>query len=374
MLDLSPKRNLGTPGPAGFRYLSFVWKYVMRIGIVFHKNAFAPPSGIDLVRLRAISLGLIRKGVEAEIIAPVQTEGTIEGVIPVRKLDVLNSPNQYDLVKTCYHDSIMLIRGYQGPVISRIVRVVDQKLPERDDAAREKLLHCQEMIKKRAVALVLNNKENEDRWRDLYGDEPQIILVPTGCPAEIPKPHRNPFQPGEQAILFLGSVASPRMVRMLNEAARNIADFGRIHLIGLNKAGMYGGDEDCRLDPIIVDHGELSEAAIWDYIQHARIGLALATGPYPFDNDVSKIFNYLRGGLPVLSEEQIVNNYLIRQTGLGRIFRFDDMNDLTVQAKALIMGPVPTDKRVVMRFMAEEHSWDKRVETYLELFRAILHN
>jgi glycosyltransferase involved in cell wall biosynthesis len=345
----------------------------MRIGIVFHKNPFAAPTGIDLVRLRAISLGLINRGVEAEIIAPVETEGVIEDSIPVRKLDVLDKPNVYDLIKTSYHDSIMLIGGFRGPVVSRIVRVVDERLPERDDAARERLLLCQEMIKKRAAALVLNNKENRERWINLYGSQPPITLVPTGCPSEIPKPRSNPFLSGERAILFLGSLASPRMVSMLNKAARMLSDLGRIHLVGLNKACMYGGGKDCALDPLIEDHGELPEDAIWDYIRYASIGLAFATGPHAFDNDISKILNYLRGGLPVLSEEPIVNNDLIRQTGFGKIFRFDDINDMAKKARELIKEEYEGDREAVMRFMAQEHSWDKRVEVYLKLFQTILY-
>jgi glycosyltransferase involved in cell wall biosynthesis len=344
----------------------------MRIGIVFHKNPFAASTGIDLVRLRAIALGLIHRGVEAEIIAPVGTEGFLEESIPVRKLDVLDKPNDYDLVKTCYHDSMMLIRGFQGPVVSRIVRVVDDRLPERDEAVRQRLLLCQEMIKKRATALVLNNKENRERWINLYGYRPPITLAPTGCPSEIPEPRRNPFPPGERAILFLGSLASPRMVSMLNEAARMLSDLAQIHLVGLNKAHMYGGGKDCALDPLIKDHGELPEDAIWDYVRYASIGLAFATGPHAFDNDISKILNYLRGGLPVLSEEPILNNDLIRQTGFGKIFRFGDIDDMAAKAKELIKNPRQADREAAMRFMVQEHSWDKRVEVYLNLFHTIL--
>jgi glycosyltransferase involved in cell wall biosynthesis len=173
--------------------------------------------------------------------------------------------------------------------------------------------------------------------------------------------------------LFLGSLASPRMVSMLNEAARMLSDLGRIHLVGLNKAHMYGGGEDCALDPLIKDHGELPEDAIWDYIRYAAIGLAFATGPHAFDNDVSKILNYLRGGLPVLSEEPIVNNDLIKQTGFGKIFRFGDITDMAAKARELIMDPHQRDREAVMQFMVQEHSWDKRVEVYLKLFQAILY-
>ena len=52
----------------------------MRIGIVFHKDPFVPPTGIDLIRLRAIAGGLRRTGVDAEIIAPAASTTAVEVV------------------------------------------------------------------------------------------------------------------------------------------------------------------------------------------------------------------------------------------------------------------------------------------------------
>ena len=344
----------------------------MRIGIIFHKNPFAPPTGIDLVRLRAIAGGLIRRGVDAEIISPVDKEGMIDQIIPVRGLKALSIRGRYDLVKTSYHFSLELVGEYQGPLVSRVVRVVDGHLPERDEAFRERLLKCQEMIRHRASVLVLNNRENRDRWGRLYGNEPPVVLVPTGCPAHIPRSRGNPYLLNEKVALFLGSISAPRMAALLNEAARRLKDRCRIHLVGLNKACLYGSLEECTLDPLIVDHGELPEDEVWDYIRHAHMGLAFATGPHAFDNDVSKILNYLRGGLPVLSEEPILNNELIRQTEYGKTFSYGDANELA-SAALEVLERSPLEKRSwVMNFMATEHSWDRRVDAYVELFREIL--
>ncbi len=344
----------------------------MRVGIVFHKNPFSEPTGIDLVRLRAIAGGLIKRGIQAEIISPVTEEGTIAGSIPVRTLDVLTkSTSRYDAIKTSYHYSIELIRDYAGPVVSRIVRVVDDRLPERDEPFRQRLLECQQLIRDRASVLILNNPENRDRWKAMYGDKPRVELIPTGCPANIPEIGGNPYNEKKPVMLFLGSVAAPRMVRMINHAASALNGLCAVHLVGLNKACLYGGDENCVLNPLVLDHGELQEQAIWDYIRHASIGLALATGPHAFDNDVSKILNYLRGGLPVLSEELIVNNELVRKTGLGTTFAFDDAEDLAKKAGDLLRTDFQDKKQRVMEFMAHEHSWDKRVSAYSALFRSV---
>lgn len=343
----------------------------MKIGIVFHKDPFRPPNSIDIVRLRAISAGLIEKDIEAEIIAPVQMAGLLDNRIRVCPVRVLSQRGRYDVVKTSYHYSIELLDRYSGPVISRIVRVVDERLPVRDEVNRKRLLKCQSMIRDRSEVVVLNNMENQYRWQSLYGARLRTELIPNGCPEEIPRVKANPYHSHEKVILFLGSVAAPRMVDMLNQAAHLLAGKARIHLVGLNKASMYGDGKDYRLDSLIVNHGELIESETWNYIYHAHVGLALATGIDVFDNDISKIVNYLRGGLPVLSEDPVLNNDMIRRTGYGKVFRYGDAEDLVVQCKELINNPPMQKKDSVMAYMIREHGWHQRVNTYARLFQSI---
>ncbi|MFH0994216.1 MAG: hypothetical protein V1844_01770 [Pseudomonadota bacterium] len=341
----------------------------MKVGMVFHKDPLAPPSSIDLIRLRAISSGLIRKGIETEVLAPVNHDGVMEGSIPVRPLHHIVK-GHYDIIKTCYHFSIELIQDYKGPIVSRIVRVVDGRLPERDEKWRERLIRCQERISQRASVIILNNVENKRRWQLFHGQALPVVLVPTGCPLQIPPPRKNPFDEKERTILFLGSIAAPRMITIMNTLVARLEHSARIHVVGLNKAHWYGAGEGGDIHPSIVQHGEVLEEDIWDYIYHADMGLALATGPHAFDNDLSKIYNYLRGGLPVLSEAPVVNNDLIQQTGLGRIFRFDDMADLIANAISLLDNPpTPERRNAVMAFMSTEHSWERRVAVYEHLFK-----
>ncbi|MBW1712452.1 MAG: hypothetical protein JRJ59_04830, partial [Deltaproteobacteria bacterium] len=195
------------------------------------------------------------------------------------------------------------------------------------------------------------------------------VLTPTGCPARIPALGANPFPPGERVILFLGSLAANHMAEMINQAARKLAGRARIHLVGLNKTQLYGPRAE--LDPLIIVHRERPEEEVWDFIRWADLGLALATGRLAFDNDVSKIYNYLRGGLPVLSEAPILQNKLIRETGLGAVFKFGDGDDLVAQALKLLAHP-PAGRERVMAFMAQSHSWETRVETYVRLMKDIL--
>jgi hypothetical protein len=347
-----------------------------KVGILFHKNPLSAPASIDIIRLRAISGGLIRKGIPTEILAPVAQNSILDGTIPVRPLSQLME-GRYDILKTCYHFSMELIQDFShfhfpGPIVSRIVRVVDDHLPERDEPWRERLLHCQEIIRRQSSVLVVNNMENKIRWQRLYGKHIPVVLVPTGCPRQIPEPRSRPFDSGKRIILFLGSIAASRMIPLMNTLAQRLAPTAQIHIVGLNKLHWYGQGKAAALHPAIIQHGEISEDRTWDYIHHADIGLALATGPHPFDNDLSKIYNYLRGGLPVLSESPVVNTDLIQQTELGRIFHFGDMDNLLAQAMALLTHPPSPEKRkAAMHFMASKHAWEHRVETYIKLFTSL---
>lgn len=343
---------------------------IMKIGIVFHKNPISEPVGIDLVRLRAIAKGLAERGALVDIIAPVPFETDLDG-IPVKTPEALRT-GRHDIIKTCYHYSMELLGDHSGIVVSRIVRVVDEKLPERDEPCRKRLLECQELIRRKSSVLALNNVENAERWEALYGQKMRIVTVPTGCPAIIPPRRNNPYPAGKIIMLFLGSLAAPRMIDMINGAAERLPDPMEIHFVGRNKTGMYGGSAKDALHPSIVRHGEMPEDRIWDYIRFAHLGLALATGPYAFDNDVSKILNYLRGGLPVLSESPIVNNDLITITGWGIVFSYGNVEDLVSRASALVASAPPRKKQDVIEYMISNHSWKNRVDTYMGLFNDLL--
>lgn len=344
----------------------------MRVAVVFHKNPFVAPTGIDLVRLRAIASGLISKGIETEVIAPVQHSGMIDGNIPVYGLNHFAKSGPYDIVKTCYHDSIKLVPAKNKNIVSRIVRVVDSTFPERDSLFRTKLLDCQKLISDRAALVIFNNQENRSRWIKFYGGVVQTALVPTGCPLVIPPPVRNPYHTHKKVLLFLGSIAAGRILHMLNQLAEHVTDVAEIHLVGLNKACMYGNDFGLELSSLIVNHGQKPEHEIWDYIYNADAGLAFATGPQPFDNDMSKIYSYLRGGLPTLSEEPILNNELVLGLEYGSVFGYGDLAALISRCRDLLINP-PIEKRDhVMGRMAADHSWDRRVDQYIELFNQLV--
>ena len=60
--------------------------------------------------------------------------------------------------------------------------------------------------------------------------------------------------------------------------------------------------------------GKVAAEAVWDGQRAARAGVVLAQGPAQ-DNESSKIYYYLRTGLPVVCERPVPNAWLIEETG-----------------------------------------------------------
>ena len=105
---------------------------------------------------------------------------------------------------------------------------------------RPALLECQRLIGKRAKALIVNNVENEERWLRLYGGKLSVATIPNGCPIHIPPLFQPLPVPAQSPYPFLGSLAAPRMIELLNELAWRLRDRCRIHIVGSNKAHLYG--------------------------------------------------------------------------------------------------------------------------------------
>ncbi len=342
----------------------------MRVGLLFPHDPGARPPGIDLARLAALARGLRALAVTAHILAPVGRAGRLEG-LPVRPLAALREAGAYDLVKTCYHQAIFLAEGFEGPLVARLVRVVDQRHPARDQARRRELLSAQEAIARRAQALAFNNRENQERWHNLYGANLPSVLTPTGCPRRLPGPGDSPFGQGPPAVVYAGSLASSRQVEMLNRLARALEGRARIHLLGRNKSGLYG--RALALSPLVADHGEKPPRQVWNYLAWAAAGLALAVGPEPFDNDSSKVVHYLRAGLPVLCEAPILQGPLVGQLAMGRLCPHGQAGVMARTLLDLLDHPPPAARRRAARgHMARHCSWPGTARVYVQLFARLL--
>jgi len=129
------------------------------------------------------------------------------------------------------------------------------------------------------------------------------------------------------------------------------------------------GTGDARaLDSRVVTYlGVVPYTASWDYLRHADLGVLVAAGPFMHNNESSKLYHYLRAGLPVVSEAGFPNDFLVREAGLGVVVENGDMHAMA--AALLAAGERGWDREHAIRYIVVHHTWDARVETYDRLIR-----
>jgi glycosyltransferase involved in cell wall biosynthesis len=323
---------------------------------------------MDLIRWTEIGRGLRSFGFEVDLVTP-RTGGitTLAG-LPVRDAACVDW-SEYDTIKVCYQRSIRLVPPHPN-IIARMCRVTDSVLPVRDAQRRAEILSNQARVRDLARFVAVNDSTNAERWERFYGTGQTILYVPTGCPEIIPEPDERPYPSNRRIVLYCGALTAPRLVGVLNAAARRLRARRpdvELHFLGRNRLQHYGG-ADLMLDPgVIRVHGAVDETTAWNYMLHADVGLALAFSEDVFENELSKIYYYLRAGLPVVTEHTAMNAYLVEETGHGAIGRYADVADLV--AKIEIALELRSRDRRVMSYMAERHGWRRRAQVYADALR-----
>jgi hypothetical protein len=125
------------------------------------------------------------------------------------------------------------------------------------------------------------------------------------------------------------------------------------------------GDTD-QLDPRAVRHyGAIDGDEYWSWQAHSQVGLVLGQGEVQ-DNESSKIYYYLRTGLPVVCDKTVPNSWLIEHTGAGILVDYGD--DQQFCEAVIHMVHRSPHLEGLPEYMAREHSWDARASLYNGLF------
>ena len=280
---------------------------------------------------------------------------------------------RYDVVKTFFHkgfESLLAEGGGDHPfIVSKLGSVVGSEQTPGVyffGKEREQLFETQKEIARRSrIVTVLTNPSAALWWKEHSRGVP-LYMVPTGVDAEIPAPRGNPYSSiGVEGpvALFTGHLYKRDAQREVNLIwQERLNRLGRaLRSSGIRLVAMGSGATDT-LDPSAVIHlGEIDADQVWDFQRHASAGIVLAQGPIQ-DNESSKIYYYLRTGLPVVCERGVPNAWLIEETGLGTIVDYDNVEHFA-QAVARVAREMPKDEQVG-EYMAREHSWDARAALY----------
>ena len=80
------------------------------------------------------------------------------------------------------------------------------------------------------------------------------------------------------------------------------------------------------------------------------------------DNESSRIYYYLRTGLPVVCEYPVPNSTLIEESGHGIVVPFGAVDEFADAVAAVVESPLSRSE--IIEIMIRHHSWDVRAALY----------
>jgi glycosyltransferase involved in cell wall biosynthesis len=356
-----------------------------RVVTVYSPRLLTTPTvEAGFIRWHRISAALARLGHSVDIASaelryrlPVSTTSR-EGeprIVPITRVRW----SDYDAVKVLFHQGFETLRKYGGAghpfVIAKLGSVVGPEDMEGIyfyGAQRERMYRTQEEISVAARYVTLLSDPAIELWRRCFGDRDDILLVPGAADEQIPPPHADPYpRDGRARVVFAGNFYGAHASSQ-PEAHRSLADRlnGLGAALGRRGARLYvvGPGDDESLDPEHVTWcGAVPYSESWDYLHHAAVGVVVAAGAFMHNNESTKIYSYLRAGLPVVSEAGFPNDDVVRESGLGWVVPNGDLEHMADKVAEAIRAP--WDREAGVRYILEHHTWDQRALVYDRILR-----
>ena len=281
--------------------------------------------------------------------------------------------DRYDVVKTHYvggFETLVAAGGGDHPfIVSRLVNVVgsdgDPGLNIRG-GVRDEFLATQMRVAERARIIVVTSEGNARAWRARHGHHHPVWIVPGGVDHDLPSPGPNPYAAlglHTPIALFAGNLRTRRQQPEVNQRwQEQLNALGRsLKPRGIRLVAIGSGVTDL-LDPDAVLHfGPVAYATSWDWLRRAQVGVVFAEGPAD-NNEKSRIYHYLRAGLPIVCERPVENHSLVEETGHGLVVPYDDVTTMADAVADLVARPPRTPG--LGEQIAARHSWDARVRVY----------
>lgn len=337
------------------------------------------PINMSYIRWFKIAEALARLGHEVDMAIPDYFDGilkhselSINSIVRKVPLSKINW-RDYDIVKTVFHRGFETLEMYGGAghpfIISKLGSVVG---PQDLDGIyfyggiREKLYSIQKKIHQASKYVTLLSEKAGELWRHCFGKADNILLVPGAVDRQIPPPAKNPYgEERRKRCLFAGNVytdltqpeANKALIDKLNQLGKLLAPHGvKLYLLG-------NGDVS-KLDERYVTYlGTAPYRESWNYLHYADVGLVVSAGRFMHNNESSKLYYYLRAGLPVVSEDGFPNDYLIPESRLGFLV---ESGNLELMAQKIIEAAEKKDwdRDHARNYILTRHTWDIRAEVY----------
>ncbi|MGH7475291.1 MAG: hypothetical protein ACRELD_03295 [Longimicrobiales bacterium] len=296
-------------------------------------------------------------------------------IVPLSRVDW----SEYDVVKTHYHEGFETFErhvpaGHRFVIahLGSMVGPVEMEGIHFHGRQRERLYRTQERVRDASRYVSLLNEPARQLWRECFGERPETLVVPGAADAEIPPPGPDPYaKDGRLDCVFSGNYytrssrsqpeAHATLTGKLNRLGRLLWERGgRLHVVG-------PGDRRSLDARVITVHGAVRYERSWDYLYHAAVGVVLLAGRFQHNNESTKIYHYLRAGLPVVSEAGFPNDHVVTESGLGSVVENGAIE--RIADRVLEAGRTVWDRQRAVQYILDNHTWTRRAETYDALLR-----
>ena len=282
--------------------------------------------------------------------------------------------SSYHVVKTLYPRGFQTLMDTGGVAHPFILARVGAVVGPSDDTPgvyfhgkeREDLWEAQQAMRERARAVSLLTQASRTLWQAHSKRQLPVLMVPTGVDRTIPAPGSNPFAGSTlRNAVYVGNIYRKNQRELnlywqerLNTLGARLLGRGiRLHFVGQGRTDIL----DTR---VVTNVGPIQHDAVWDYLYHADVGVVLARGAVQHD-EASKLYYYLRAGLPAVSETPVPNNHLITDSGVGLIAPHGDDDGVAEMIEAAARRR--WDTRAAREYVLAHHTWDQRVAVYEHL-------
>jgi len=283
----------------------------------------------------------------------------------------------YDVIKTLFHSGFNTLEAFGGTghpfIISKLGSVVgpeDMKGIYFYGRKREFLYATQRKIDQTSTYVTVLSEPARELWEACFGPRTNILLVPGAADRDVPAATADPFPKTDwMRCIFVGNVygkesqpeANSVLVDKLNRLGRLLSSSDiRLYMLGPGEVGM--------LDRRYVTYlGVVGYEQSWNYLHFAHVGIVIAPGSYVHNNESTKIYHYLRVGLPVVSEAGFPNDHVVRESQLGFVVENGNL-DLMAE-KIQEAARKDWNRDLAVQYILANHTWDKRVEVYDAMIR-----
>jgi glycosyltransferase involved in cell wall biosynthesis len=238
---------------------------------------------------------------------------------------------------------------------------------------REWMYAMQVKIDKTSKYITVLSQPARELWESCFGPKDNILLVPGAVERDIPPASRDPFpRDGKPRCIFAGNVydhhSQPEANRVL---IQKLSALGKLLAQRGIRLFMIGPGDVSKLDPGGVTHlGVIAYGETWDYFHFAQVGVVVAAGASMHNNESSKIYYYLRAGLPIVSEKGFPNDYVIAESKLGFCVENGDLELMADKIEEAVHSE--WDRDFAIRYVLENHTWERRAAVYDKLIRSTL--